>query len=199
MGNPYGTRTLVSVVPFTGSDIRYGFLTNADSASQTALGHTAITGAYPTGLVLGANAPKPGRAIRQRASGTDSSFVSAGARATARAAGWKVSAGRVRNGASSSRSRCVYVTFEGNRIAWKMPQTLYSRISTDLAALGILDATSADTDLVFGVRYPKLPRVARIDTPQTGSPSRLTTFCDPDALDSLPTGWATVRASADRL
>jgi hypothetical protein len=80
-----------------------------------------------------------------------------------------------------------------------MPQFLYSKISADLAALGILDATSSDTDLVFGVRYPKLPRVAKIDVPSTGSASRYTTYCDPDALDNLPAGWATVRASADKL
>jgi hypothetical protein len=199
MGSPYGTRTLVHVVPYTSSTIKYGFFTNADGSTQTALGHTAITGAYPTGLVLGANAPKPGRATRFRATGVESSFVSATARTTAVAAGWKVSPGRVRNGASSTKSKTVYVTVESNKIAWKMPQFLYAKISTDMAALGILDATSADLDLVFGARYPRLPRVGKIEVPQSGAPSKLTTFCDPDALDTLPEGWTTVRASADRL
>lgn len=199
MGNPYGTRTLVSVTPYTGSTIKYGFLTNADSATQTALGHTAITGAYPTGLVLGANAPKPGRASRLRATGVESSFVSATARASALGAGWKLSPGRVRNGASSTKSKTVYVTYQGNKIAWKMPTFLYSKISADLAGLGVLDAASADIDLVFGARYPRLPRVAKINVPETGAASRYTTFCDPDALDALPTGWATVRASSDQL
>jgi hypothetical protein len=199
MPSPYGTRTLVHVVPFTGSDIKYGFFTNADSTARTALGHTAITGAYPTGLVLGANAPKPGRATRIRATGVESSFVSAGARTTAVAAGWKVSPGRVRNGASSTKSKTVYVTAEGNKIAWKMPTFLYTKISADIAGLGILEAASSDLDLVFGARYPRLPRVGKIEVPQSGAPSRLTTFCDPEALDNLPEGWVTVRASSDRL
>lgn len=198
MASPYGSRTLVHVVPFTGSDIKYGFFTNADSAAQTALGHVAITGAYPTALVLGANAPKPGRAVRVRATGTESSFVSATARTTARAAGWKVSNGRIRLGSSSTRSKTVYVTVEGNKIAWKMPMYLYSNISADLAELGILEATASEEDLVFGARYPKLPVVAKISAASGSVGSRFSTACDPAAIDALPEGWATVKASKDK-
>jgi hypothetical protein len=76
-----------------------------------------------------------------------------------------------------------------------MPNYLYTKISADLAGLGILDAASTDLDLIFGVRYPKLPRVAKVDGTTF---NRYTTFCDPEALDSLPAGWTTVRASQDR-
>lgn len=191
----YGSRTLVYVTPFSGSTTKYGFLTNVDSAAQTALGHTAVTGNYPTGLVIGANAPKPPRAKKRFATGWESSFVSTGSVTTAKAAGWKVSAGKVRTGASSAKAKTVKVTFQGNELAWKMPNYLYTKISADLAALGIQDAASTDLDLVFGARYPILPRVAKFDD-ATGN--RYSTFCDPDALDNLPTGWTTVRASQDR-
>lgn len=195
--NIYGERDLVSVVPFTGSTIKYGFMTNADSGTRTALGHTIVPGSYPSGLVIGANAPKPPRAKKFTATGTESSFCSADAVATARAAGWKVSAGKQRNGASSAKSKTVYVTHEGNKIAWKMPAFLHTNISADLAGLGILLATSTELELVFGVRYPKLPRVAKINVAQDGSSSRYTTYCDPSKLDNLPAGWTTVRASQD--
>jgi len=191
----YGTRDLVYVTPFSGSTTKYGFLTNVDAAAKTALGHTAVTGAYPTGLVIGANAPKPPRAKKITATGTESSFISSGSITTAKSAGWKVSAGKVRTGASSAKAKTVKVTFEGNEFAWKMPNYLYTKISADTAALGILDATNTDLDLVFGARYPRLPRVAKIDGT---SGNRYTTFCDPDALDNLPAGWTTVRASQDR-
>lgn len=191
----YGPRDLVYVTPFSGSTTKYGFLTNVDAAAKTALGHTAVTGNYPTGLVIGANAPKPPRAKKTTATGTESSFVDTASITSAKTAGWKVSAGKVRTGASSSKAKTVKITFEGNELAWKMPNYLYTKISADIAALGILDAASTDLDLVFGARYPKLPRVAKIDA-TTGN--RYTTFCDPAALDALPTGWTTVRASQDR-
>lgn len=191
----YGERDLVYVIPFTSATVKYGFLTNVDAAAKTALGHVAVTGAYPSGLVIGANAPTPPRAKRTTATGTESSYISAGSIANAKTAGWKVSAGKVRTGTSSGKSKTVKVTFEGNELAWKMPNFLYTKISADLAGLGILDAASTDLDLVFGVRYPKLPRVAKVDS---GTGNRYTTYCDPDALDSLPAGWTTVRASQDR-
>lgn len=197
MADVYGTRALVWVVPFTGSDCKYGFRTNN---TEAVLGHTAVTGAYPTGLVIGANAPRPPRATRQRATGTDSSFCSAAAVVAARAAGWKVSPGRIRAGGSSSRSKTVYVTYQGNKLAWKMPNYLYSKMSAaDRTGLGILDATSADKDLIFGVSYPKLPRVKTEIFNADGSSTSRSTFCDPAALDSLPTGWRTVRASEDAI
>lgn len=197
MGDRYGARTLVWVVPYTGSTVKYGFQTNADAATQTALGHTAVPADYPAGLVIGANAPKPPRATRKRTTGTDSSYCSAGAVTTARAAGWRVSPGKVRNGSSSARSKAVYVTVDGNKIAWKMPLTTYNAIGADRTALGILDATATMLDLVFGVRYPKLPRVGIFQAGGSDGGNQISTFCDPQSLDDLPAGWTPVRASQD--
>lgn len=189
----YGPRQLVWVTPFTGSTIKYGFMTNADSGTRTALAHVEVTGAYPTGLVIGANAPKPPRAKKLSATGTESSFCDAEGVAAARTAGWRISRGKIRIGASGSKSKTVYVTHETNKLAWKMPNFLYTNITGDLAALGVLLATAADKDLVFGARFPVLPRVGKI----SATFNKYTTFCDPSKLDSLPAGWSSVRASVD--
>jgi hypothetical protein len=195
----YDDRQLVFVTPFTGSPIKYGFMTNVDASVGTALGHTAVTGAYPVGLVIGANAPKPPRATRIRATGAESSFVDAESIAAARAAGWRIRPGKVRIGSSGGKSKCVYVLHEGNKLAWNMPNTLYSRITAgDRTALGILDAAANDEDLIFGVSYPRLPRVGYIAAGSAGT-DLLSTFCDPSKLDSLPTGWRSVRASRDKI
>lgn len=189
----YGAKQLVWVTPFTGSTIKYGFMTNADTGTRTALAHVEVTGAYPTGLVIGANAPKPPRAKKLTATGTESSFCDAEGVAAARAAGWRISRGKIRIGASGSKSKTVYVTHEGNKLAWKMPNFLHANITGDLVGLGIALATSADKDLVFGARFPVLPRVGKI----SATFNKYTTFCDPSKLDSLPTGWSSVRASVD--
>jgi hypothetical protein len=198
MPAPYGKRTLVWVIPFTGSTLKYGFKTNADGAAQTVLGHTVVdlAAAMPTGLVIGANAPKPPRAVRKRTTGSESSYCAAGNIDDAKAAGWSVSPGRVRRGSSSTLSKTVYVLHEGNKLAWKMPLWAYNRISTDFAGLGIVDATAAAKDLVFGVSYPVLPRVKKMILNGTTFSSS-STFCDPSKLDALPAGWATTKASED--
>lgn len=191
--NIYGKRELVWVTPFTGSTIKYGFMTNADAGTKTALAHVEVTGAMPTGLVIGANAPKPPRAMRQTATGTESSFCDAEGVDAARTAGWRISRGKIRIGSSGAKSKTVYVTHEGNKLAWKMPTFLHTNITADLAGLGIALATSSDKDLVFGARFPVLPRVGKI----SATFNKYTTFCDPSKLDSLPAGWSSVRASQD--
>ena len=200
MGDPYGTRNLAWVPPFTGSTIKYGFMTNADTAISTVLGHTVIApgAAKPTGLVVGANAPKPWKASRLRADGSDSSFVAPAAVAAAVAAGWKItSRGKVRIGSTSARSRAVYILYQGNKLAWRMPNYSFSKIpAADLTSLGILPATSADLDMVFGASYPVLPRVAAT-LGAAPNLNRVSTFCDPAALDALPAGWAPVKASSE--
>jgi hypothetical protein len=72
-----------------------------------------------------------------------------------------------------------------------MPTSTYARIAPDeRTALGIFDATQTDDDLIYGVSQPKRPRVFKRD----GS-NIISTYCDPDALDELPAGWASSSAS----
>lgn len=193
--NRYANRRLVHVVPFTGSTIKYGFQTNVDADVSTALGHTAVAGAYPSGLVIGANAPKPARASRILATGSESSFISAANIAAARTAGWTVGKSRVRVGGSTARSKLVYITFEGNKLAWRMPTGTYTRLSAEeRTALGIVDGTADALDLVFGVSYPELPRVGKRSVGTDGA-DLVSTFCDPASLDDLPAGFTSLKAS----
>lgn len=193
--NVYRDRDLVYVTPFANSTIKYGFMTNVDAGTQAILGHVGVTGTYPVGLVIGANAPKPGRASKETATGTESSFIDAGAVAEARAAGWKIRPGKIRVSGSSTRSKTVYVLHEANKLAWRMPARLYAKITeAERTALGIKDGTNTDLDLVFGVRYPQLPRVGK-KTFGTDGTDTLSTFVDPSKLDSLPAGWGSLKAS----
>lgn len=188
--NSYNNRRLVYVTPFTGATVKYGFLTNTPAAVSTACGHTEVTDAYPTGLVIGANAPKPGRASKRTATGTNGSFYDIGNRAALRTAGYSLTNPKIRRGSVGANSRAVYVLNGGIKYAWRMPQTTYTKIGGDLAALGLVDATSNDVDLVWGASYPKPPKASRADVGADGT-DIISTFVDPDAVDSLPDGWST--------
>ncbi|MFE4108566.1 hypothetical protein [Almyronema epifaneia] len=190
----YGKRRLVWVIPFNGSPVRYGFLTNIDQAQGTQLGQTAIGGTVPQGYVFGANSPKPARASKAFASGTVSSFVNAGNIASARQQGWRVGKARLRRGGSRKKSSVVYVTLGGVNYAWTMPNDTKTKIGGDLAALGIKTTTGQETNLVFGASNPTPPKAYK--TVGTGSSINLiSTFYDPQR--SLPAGWQAAATGID--
>lgn len=192
---PAGTR--VSVKASTRSNFSYGFITRLDTDDQTALGHVPVAGALAAGVVFGANSPKPARMAKTKASGrTNSGFVDAASRATATAAGWKLTKrARAKGRGGGAFSKTVYVLFETGtgagavniKYAWNMPLTLYNAIvGADRTALGITDVAAADDafDLVFGA-YPKPSRAYK-----KGADSIISTFVKSDA--TLPTGWSFV-------
>ncbi len=172
--------------------VLYGFKTNIDAADRATLGQTAVDGAYPAGLVIGANAPKPPRASRIRVTGTTSSYYDLGSAAAIRAAGWRTgSRGRIRTRNISTRTRTVYVGLGQTKYAWQMPLDAYARIGGDREVLGVEDATANDNDLVFGASYPKPPRAALTVFGNDGTDT-FSTFIDPAAVDNLPEGWRKV-------
>lgn len=190
----YDDRRPVSVVPFNGSTIRYGFLTNIDPGDGTILGHQDANDSSQQGLVFGANAPKPARASRKRATGTSSSFIDWNAIAAARTQGWSVGKASIRRGGTTARGRVVAVTFQGVTYAWNMPLDTYNNIgAADRSALGVRDTDPNDTDLVFGARSPKPPK-AIFDAGE----DTYTTFYDPTG-GNLPDGWSGVSNSQDPL
>lgn len=187
MSNKYETREAVYVTPFTGSTIKYGFLTNTKEAEQTALGQTTIdfTAALPTGLCFGANAPKPGRASKVTATQSVSSYYSIAKAGTLKADGWRLSRPFIRRGGITSKTVGVYVTLNGIKYAWMMPTETYNKIESDLAGLGIELADANDKDLVWGASSPKPPKGSKVvDT------NIISTFVDPTKANSLPTGWS---------
>lgn len=196
MGDKYADRELVWVKPLTGSAIKYGFRTNADGATQSALGHNLVTNVYPVGLVIGANAPKPPRASKLKSTGVESSFCDVDSVSSAKAAGWKVRPGKVRSGGAGKKSKTVYVDIDGVRYAWKMPNDTYTNTASDRSQLGIQDATAATSGLVFGASYPKPARASFVGISTTGA-NTFTTFVEPTKEDNLPTGWGLVKSAND--
>jgi len=187
----YDDRYKVSVVPFNGSTIRYGFLTNIDAADGVALGHQDANAAV-NGLVFGANSPKPARASRKRATGTTSSFIDWNSVAAARTAGWSIGKASIRRGGTTPKSRVVAVTFQGITYAWNMPLDTYNNIgAADRQTLGLRDTDTNDTDLVFGADSPKPPK-ALFDAGENS----YSTYYDP-TNGSLPEGWSSASNSQD--
>jgi hypothetical protein len=187
----YDDRYKVSVVPFNGSTIRYGFLTNIDAADGVALGHQDANAAV-NGLVFGSNSPKPARASRKRATGTTSSFIDWNAVAAARTAGWSIGKASIRRGGTTAKSRVVAVTFQGITYAWNMPLDTYNNIgAADRQTLGLRDTDTNDTDLVFGADSPKPPK-ALFDAGENS----YSTYYDP-TNGSLPEGWSSASNSQD--
>ena len=172
--------------------VLYGFKTNIDAADRATLGQTAVDAAYPAGLVIGANAPKPPRASRLRVTGTTSSYYDQGIAAAIRAAGWRTgSRGRIRTRNITARTRTVYVALGPTKYAWQIPVDTFARIGGDAAAMGIEIADANDNDLVFGASHPKPPRAALTVFGNDGTDT-FSTFIDPAAADNLPEGWRKV-------
>jgi len=188
MSNKYSKRELVSVTPFTNSGLAYGFRSASDASEKADLGQVAVDMANPpAGLVIGASAPKPGRASKKFATKVVSSYFDITKLATLKAADWKiVKMPFIRRAKTMVLAKSVKITTGGIKHAWNMPLETYNAIgATNLTGLGITDADANDKDLVWGADYPKLPRASTV---QTGG-NIISTFVDPTKLNSLPTGW----------
>lgn len=193
MSNRYNDTRLVHVIPFQGAAIRYGWRTKVDQGDSSVLGHVAVTGNFPPGFVIGANSPKPPRAVRTRDSGDISSFVSFTAVTAARNAGWRVTAGRRRVANTTRLTRTVAVRLgEGIFYAWQIPTEVFTRIGEAATQLGILTPSQDEENLVFGADPAFKP--PRAQTRQGNN--TISTFIDPDAIDDLPAGWTVLSNSS---
>ena len=194
MSNKYNKRTLVQVNPFVNSGILYGFNSAADASQRTQLGQTEVDlSTPPPGLVIGANAPKPGRASKVFATTITSSFYDIAQVATLKTADWRiVSKPTIRRGKPQPKAKAVVITVNQVKYAWNMPNETYNAIgASDRAALGISDADSNDKNLVWGASYPKLARASTFVTGGAGGGNIVSTFVDPTKVDNLPAGWGT--------
>jgi hypothetical protein len=162
-----------------------------ETSKGTVLGHTVVA-ANPqvTGLVIGANSPKPARASKRfAADGLVSSFISADKITSAKAAGWKVRPSRNTRGKSVSNfSSTRYILINGVKYAWQPRKETLTKIAAQEAALGIKTPTANDIDLVFGASFPKPPKAALVTI--TGDEvTTSSSFIDTSALDNLPNGY----------
>lgn len=189
--NQYDSRTLAFVKPFASASFAYGFLTNAKESTRTACGVTLAESNIPTNLVIGCNAPKPGRASKFITDEYESCFYNYDKYATLRADGWSTTKPRVRVAKSSALSKPVYISISGIKYAWRMTAAQYGKITAaERTALGIDDVTSGERTVVWGCREPKPPKVGK-----TVGGDNISTFCDPTKLDSLPAGWQSLGGS----
>ena len=195
MGSIYGARTKVTVTPFNGSTINYGFSTNCTEAEQNVLGQAPV-GVVQGIIVYGASAPKPGRMTSEGGAGANAnttSFVDWQSIDDAIAAGWKLVRGAKLNPPLGRGSRSVRVKAE---IApslvkvWDMRSEQFNRITAaTLASMGISAYVQADLNnrniiqgdnkiegaTIFGARSDDGLSVGFIDYQRT---------------DNMPDGWA---------
>lgn len=190
----YDDREISVVTPYNGSTVRYGWNTNIDEGDKAALGHqalSAITGA----VVFGASRPKPARMSRERATGTTSSFVDWQSYDAARAAGWKKTKGAVYGPSPYSSTKAIRVVSEvapGLSVSWDMRRSQYTRISGDLAALGVevLTTTNGRNAVVGANSFEGVSifgATTRIDqdTITVG-------YVGGSQVDNLPEGWSAI-------
>ena len=198
---PYGKTRLVSVQPTVSlTTVKYGFRTNVDAATSTALGHAAVTvtdNAYPVGFCLGANSPKPARASKKFATGLKTSYCDATKRAEATTAGWKVGPASVRRAAETRFTQTVFVTFEGNKYGWRLPKAVIAKVTVaEFANLGIEVATGTEKDIIYGASIPRLPVATKENADGTTHRLRF----DPDFVDeAIAADWSVSTRAEDTL
>lgn len=166
------------------ADHKYGFRTTCKETTSTALGHQPLTVATPvTGLIFKANAPKPRRASRTTATGTESSYIAESSVSSAVSAGWNITKSKPNGRKSVSQFQIpVYVTVNGIKYAWGMKKSQKVKLGANFGALGIKEAVGTEEDLVFGASFPKPPRVRSLTTSGKGATATSvssSTFYDP--------------------
>lgn len=186
-----GSYRCVNIKGYAG--LNYGFMSRTDAANYPILGQ-AIINSSTTGLVIGCNSPKPGRATKKRATGgRESGFYSNGAvdkTADLKAAGWKLTTGRRRYPGNSKVSKALYVEIGGVNYAWNCTLPTDGLPAAYLEAAGAAEIP-ADKLVVWGCDYPK-PAVIATEI----APGKVfSSFCSPAKIDTLPDGWE-VRLSA---
>lgn len=173
----------------------YGFLTNIDEAESSELGHVngrTGAGGYIDKLVIGANSPQPARYTKKVATHSVTSYCGHDKVSQAVGRGWKKAKGvEYRLARSSVRSKVVYLTIRGIKYAWRQRTEQFNKLKNYSANLGIAEADSSMTDLVYGPSFPIPPKVGII-VPGEGGQDNLSTFCDPRKVDNLPEGWSLI-------
>lgn len=194
--NVYGPKRVV-FVSIPGYAAKYGFRTGVTSTQSSSFGHADLASAGESLVIFGSQSPKPprGRLIAGENSVGVTSFVDeskygdVAIRMTSRGRGAPSPANR-------TKSIRVFVRFHTVNYVWDMPKFLYTKISEDLAGLGITPLASATANAVQGLDNAMKGGSA------TGKPLRaqkydgtsiLGTFVEtPQPEAALPDGWSIV-------
>lgn len=161
--------------------VKYGFNSGADGGDRATLGQTDV-GTDITGLIIGANNIKPGKASKVKSTGTESSFYSYDKATDLKAAGWILGRPKARNYRKTTKSTLYYVTINGVKYGWRSANSVEA---VDVTSLGLKEPTAKDLDVIYGCSFPKPPRAAQV----LKSGSIYSTFVDPGKADSLAEPW----------
>lgn len=176
-------------VPLVGYPLlRYAFRSKAIEEHRAALGQTVLLDnvAEVTGYVIGANAPKPGRATKVFAAlGNVSGFYNFNNLAELKAAKWKVTKGKNPPKASNGKlSSIVFVEINGIAYAWHSAKVT-GATQPPVGEIGVTPVEPTTPNLVFGASFPKPPRgkIALADG------SIYSTYASPTAVIPETSGW----------
>ena len=200
MPRNYRNRELVYVTMSESlGSLKYGFQTGLKDSDKATFGQTAIdANTAVTGLVIGANSPKPHRATIKDISGSISSWCSADKVSSLRTAGATIAPPKRRYSRTTQVSKTVYVTINGVKYGWQYTTAGVGTVT--IADVGVVDATKDDL-LVFGASFPKPARFATdlVGGGEDAPINSFSIFVDPSKEDNIPEGWRGVSARKDSL
>jgi hypothetical protein len=183
MARNYNDATLVTVGVSGFTGLQYGFRSRLKSSLRDDLGQVLISSTTSLqGLVIGVNSPKPTRATKEFATGSESSFADPTKFTTLRTAGWTLTRSKaIQQGGNTANSTVYYLTVNGIKYAFRSANTPTGLTGVpDRTAIGLKQPTENDKDLVFGASFPKPPRFKKkLDTGKTFS-----TWIDPSKTGS---------------
>lgn len=187
----YDDKTISVVTPYNGSPVNYGWSTNIPNADRATLGHQDLSAAVGP-VVFGASRPKPARVSRETIADTTSSFVDWQSYNAAVGAGWKKIKGVSYGPSPYNSAKAIRVVAEvatGLSIAWDMRKTQYTRVQTDLAALGVEVLTAANgKHAVVGANSVQGASIFGAKT-RAGTDTLTVGYVGRTQVDNLPEGW----------
>lgn len=201
--DPYASKELLKTnVAIKSGNLTYVFQGNVVASVKTDLGITDfvppanMTAAVAlTGHVHKCSYPKPRRATKTDATGSDSSFLSS--TISPAPSGYEIGKGaktkKIFLPSGNAKVVSVFVEILGIKYAWNMPKWQYIAIGAERSGLGIENCDENDIDdYVWGASLPKPARVSKIIAGVGGS-DRITTFCGKYTsgitVGTLPAGW----------
>lgn len=193
-----GERTLVFVNMANPAGIKYGFRSGLRTGLRATFGQEVITASTAlTGLIIGANSPKPPRASKQETAGIESSFCANEKINSLKADGWTITKpkrpGRAK---TSGLAKTQYITLNGVKYAWNSPDFSEEAVGTDVSVLGVTTATASEAGLIWGASFPKPPRMVK-KVGEAGFSTTVSSFVDPTKIDAgVTAGWRSAASGA---
>lgn len=180
MARNYNARKWVYVEIAGG--IRYVFPSRIRQTLMNELGQLSTSGlATVDKVVVGAQSPKPPKATKSFATGSESSFCSVAKIADLKADGWRISASKVGSySLDTAFAKSYKITINGIKYAFQSSD-LPSGMQFPAGFTDPRDLVDAnDTNLIWNPDFPKPPRFSISDGANT-----ISSYCDPSKVDDV--------------